>query len=826
VQQSSVPPKRFVLVVVLLLLSGTAAAFSSQAFAAELAYFGHSKGDAYLVVTAEHGNERRILGQDYWYMYYDTEHLALSANGRDVAYCKYFLNPYPESHWEQWLEVEDVSLGKWIVSTNKGHCNSLDFSPDGNHLLYSKAEGESGFDIWELSLDESEEPHEVIGWNGDQLDAHYAPDGEHIVFASDTNAEGELFSEKWPYEWNLFKTSPTGKEAVDLTRTSSLWTEDGAYYGLEPDIRVNNETIVFECGYGKSEPTWHLCRINMDGTGAMDLGLEGGHKPNWNPDGSSFVYTTGSFPEHAVEVSPTGEDPTVMPFEKIDGKNYAPSTSAVTRQSNRTTDNIARNFRPALQLDESERWRPLELDGMLGEEGVRLCVEGNCDISVWSLEELGELGEEYLGPEPKNAVLDFPTIEGDWEYEGPHFSDPSEYGTYDCTSGETGEDCEDQEHDAIYYDASHISPGGYRFLEYWFFYRFNDSPIDEVPFVADDFDHEADWETVSVGVPNELFPKTFDFVVFAQHDGTWAYMRENLSCEEKESCEGDSKHVDVFPADGTHASYAGECEATLEIFPCLQQNGIFPENDHGGEVDWIGNHDVGMMRPLPPAYEGNWFEGPMNFTDWPGKWGENEDLEGAVSSPGNQSKYDEPWVADCSTDPCEREEEGQPRGAMRQSSSGVEAMPAKALPSQCSSWFGAEVSAVLCSSTRLANTLGTAAMDRRQGSANLVLISGRRRSLAPATGGLAQLGGQPLRPGDRLLISGNVGKGAVLLVRATNGRAMTKATYSASSPGGIPRSIVVKRGRDKKGAVALPVARTRTGHTVLPSSLRAQAIKH
>jgi hypothetical protein len=327
-------------------------------------------------------------------------------------------------------------------------------------------------------------------------------------------------------------------------------------------------------------------------------------------------------------------------------------------------------------------------------------------------------------------------------------------------------------------------------------------------------------------VPNELFPKTFDFVVFAQHEGTWAYMRENLSCEEKEGCEGSSKHVDVFPADGTHASYAGECQATLEIIPCLQQNEIFPENDHGGEVDWIGNHDAGMMRPLPPAYEGNWLEGPMNFTDWPGKWGENESLEGSVSSPGNQSKYDEPWVADCSTDPCEREEEGQPRGAMRQSSSGVEAMPAKALPSRCNSWFGVEVTAVLCSSTRLANTLDNAAMDRRQGSAKLVLISGHRRSVASATGGLAQLGGQPLRLGDKLLISGNVGKGAVLLVRATNGRAMTKATYSASSPGGIPRSIVVKRGRDKKGSVALPEARTRTGHTVVPSFLKARAIKH
>lgn len=820
-KQRPAPSKRFVLPVVLFLLASIAPIFSSQAWGAELAYFGHSKGDAYLVATAERGNERRILGQDYSYMYYNTQQLALSANGRDVAYCKYFLNPYPESHWEQWLEVEDVNLTKTIFSTTEGQCSSLDFSPDGNHLLYSKGEGESGLDIWELSLDESEEPHELVNWPNDQLYAHYAPDGEHIVFASDGDAEGELFGE----EWNLFKTNLAGEKAVDLTRSSSLWTEDGADYGLDSDIRVNNETIVFECGYGKSGTTWHLCRINMDGTGAMDLGLTGGHEPSWNPNGSSFVYSTGSFPEKAIEVDPTGENPTVLPFEEIDGKKYSPSTTAVTRQSNRTTDNIARNFRPALQLDESERWRPLELNDMLGEEGVRLCVEGNCETSAWSLEELAELGE-YLSPKAKDNVLDFPSSEGDWGYESPHFSDPSEYGAYDCTSGEVGVDCEDQEHDAIYYDASHISPGGYRFLEYWFFYRFNDSPIDEVPFVADNFDHEADWETVSVGVPNELFPKTFDFVVFAQHEGTWAYMRENLSCEEKESCEGDSKHVDVFPADGTHASYAGECEATLEVIPCLQQNEIFPENDHGGEVDWIGNHDAGMTRPLPPTYEGNWLEGPMGFTDWPGKWGENEDLEGSVSSPGNQGKYDEPWVADCSTDPCEREEEGQLRGAMRQSSPGSEATSDKAVARQCNSWFGVGVSAVLCSPTRLANTLDNAAMDQRQGSANLGLISGHRERIAPATGGLAQLGGQPLRLGDTLLISGNVGKGAVLLVRATNGRAMTRATYSANSAGGIPRSILVERGRDKKGVVALPVARTRTRQRVVPSFLRARVVKH
>jgi hypothetical protein len=83
-----------------------------------------------------------------------------------------------------------------------------------------------------------------------------------------------------------------------------------------------------------------------------------------------------------------------------------------------------------------------------------------------------------------------------------------------------------------------------------------------------------------------------------------------------------------------------------------------------------------------------------------------------------------------------------------------------------------------------------------------------------------------LRPGDKLLISGNIGKGAVLLVRATNGRAMTRTTYSASSAGGIPRSILVRRGRDKKGVVALPVARTRTGQRVVPSFLKARVVKH
>jgi hypothetical protein len=783
-----------VLLLALLLLGSLP---STSARAAEFAYLAHHSGDTILALASEGGKDTREFYDEAASRYFTGGRVALSSDGQRVAYC---MSYEIGATWENYVIVDNANTGESINAIG-GPCESLDFSPDGERLLLGVS-SEGGMDIWEWTIDESEEPREVIGWGGDQRSAHYAPDGQHIVFSSNANAAGEKFGEAWPYKWHLFKAKLDGTSQTNLTNGSPLWTEKGADYADAPDVRINNETIVFECGFegGGGAVIWNLCRINMDGTSGMDLGVSG-HNPQWSTNGFSIVYSVGSFPEHAREVSPLGEESTTIPLGEIGGVSHT-VVAAVPRQTSQGLPSLARNFRPNLRLDEGERWRPLELDEML-EEGHRVCVSGECE-QIWEWSELAELS----GPEPSKAVLDIAPVEGEWDSE-PHVSDADDYGSPDCTEPEAqGVDCEDYEHTAIHYDASKVSPGGYRYLQYWFFYRFNDSPVDTNP-LGGRLDHEADWERIAVAVPEEEeTPATFDYATFDQHGDTYAYLRKNLSCNQGQECGGSSKRLDVYVAGGTHASYAGACTSTEIILPCFQSNGITPETDHGGEVDWIGDIDAGTLRKLPAPYGGTWLEGPQAFTDWPGQWGFDEDFESHVDSPANQPQFNEPWDAECYGGGSCNREKSEFRAAVAPDPVIRSETPLAKVPPSCQEWFGAEVVALLCSPSKLRDSLARAAIDRREGTADLTGIQHGDRQVAPTTGGLAQLVGAPLAPGDELVLSGHPGRDAVLLVRAVDGQVLTQAIVPV--PAGKSRlSIELQWKETRAGSIryAQPVLR-------------------
>ncbi len=782
-----------------------------SARAAEIAYLAAGGGDRALVVAGEDGRDPRTLGWDLSWRYFQGGPLALSADGRTVAYCLFLQESGAPNGYRRYVVVEDVNDGDGLLVTSEGDCSSLDFSPDGARLLYGEFSETTGTDIWEIELAEPQLRQELITWDGTQMDAKYTADGDHIVFSSNADAEGEPFGEEPPYEWHLFKALANGASPVNITAGSSLWTEKGAEYALAPDPRINDDTVVFECGIPEGKWTvLHLCRIDIDGTNGMDLGIGGG-EPSWNPYGTKILYTRPSFPETGMEASPTGESPTEINLEPVEGFSAYSALSVVPRQSESGLDHLARTFQPNVRLDEGERWQPLDLEVMVDELPPRICI-AECEF-LWELDELGEVS----GATSPGAVMDIPPVGGDWDTE-PHVDDADDYGADDCSEWEEpAEECEDLEHSAVYYDYTRVSPGGYRYLQYWSFYRFNDSPLDTVPVTGERLDHEADWEQVSIGIPDEAPPGTFDFVVLSQHGDQYAYLRENLSCE-GETCGPQAKAVDVFPAAGTHATYASACTDTLLLGPCKQQNGN-PETDHGGEDGWIGNGDAGALRRFPEAFAGTWLEGPRDFTDWTGEWGYDIDLASHVASPANQSSFAEPWVADCDGgDPeCDREEEGEllrsfavgsPSGSWEE-----------IVPGECERWFGADVSAAFCAPRRLEDSLEEAAIGKREGTVALRSLRGGKRTDAATTGGLAQLAGRPLGFGGRLALLGEAKPGALLLVRARAGNRLTEAAFRLDSP---EQSVIVmvERQAARGRPVAIPVARTGAGDQLEPAALR------
>ncbi|HEY5709512.1 MAG TPA: hypothetical protein VIS51_08965 [Solirubrobacterales bacterium] len=783
-----------------------------NAKASEFAYLAFDNSVESLALANQNGAHPRILLTETSTFYWGGgSAIALSPDGRYVAFCAN-VELKKGAGYKLYMYLMDVNTEtlKWSTPV-EGSCGSFDFSPGGHRLLFNKSG--SGLDIWELSLDEKGEPDEtrqVVGWGGNQLYARFATDGEHIIFSSTANSEGEPFGEEED-EFHLFWTDLEGGNPTDLT------SKAGIFYALEPDVRLDNEWYVFSCGFRDPETkatTWSICRASLKTGELINLNVDG-WAPQWTPDGTAIVYNVEVEGNRQIkEMDPSGENQEALPLGEFSESTADGVSNVSIRQTSSDYDGLARIFQPALRLDEGERWRPLELDKMFEEIPPRVCIKKKCE-QIYQVSELAELSESNL----EGAVLDIPPLGGEWDTK-PHVSDPDEYGAEDCDIlEEHGIDCEDPEHSAIYYDTTHVSPGGYQYLEYWFFYRFNDSPLDKLG--KEYLDHEADWENVSVAIPYGIPASTFDYVTFAQHGSSYAYLREGLTCNEGNECGGASKHVDVYVAGGTHASYGESCSG---IIPCVQSNGITPETDHGGEVDWFNNGDAGALQRLPEAYSGSWLEGPQGFTDWPGMWGFDAGFTSHVSSPANganQDQFETPWLAECyGGGECQREEEEKLRSsASVDSSAGAETD--RDAPERCRSWFGSGVSAVLCSRRRLEDSLAKAAIGRRNGSADLAYISPDGDvQMAPATGGLAQLAGDPLRPGDMLKVSGDVGKNAVLLIRTEANGVLSETTFALPERASSAR-VVIGQGEVEAKASAAPVVVLGDGQRLEPSSTSA-----
>lgn len=487
--------------------------------------------------------------------------------------------------------------------------------------------------------------------------------------------------------------------------------------------------------------------------------------------------------------------------QPIQASPQLPGEVFVSRLASDTDELLARRFQPILRFDEGERWRPLDVERMLSEETHYIC-EKKCSL-LTSFSKLAEYpsGKAYIDiGAPGDPGL------------APRSSDPDYYYSSVCPPNGQVVDCESGPRSAIYYDTVKVSPSGYRYIQYWVFYRFNDSPLDQEPF-GEYLDHEADWEQMALAVPSTtaLTAPTFDFANFGQHGNNFSYLRENLTCDSDTSCGSTAKHVHGFVSGGTHATYAEPCSG---IIPCFQSNSEIPETDHGGEAHWANNGDASALRRLPAPYAGTWSKGPHAWVDWPGWWGLDAGLTADhVASPANQTFYDFPWEAAC-VDGSECEE---------QFSMATQAEPessADTASANCGQWFGSGIGAVSCDPALLSATLDAAEVGERSGSVDLVLVrSGGGAIEAATTRGLAQLASQPLRPGDQLLIRGPAEHRGRLLVRSFTSRAITVATFSERQLSGREKLVV-----ERHGSRAVPMLREAGRTSVAPESLKVHGL--
>ncbi len=169
---------------------------------------------------------------------------------------------------------------------------------------------------------------------------------------------------------------------------------------------------------------------------------------------------------------------------------------------------------------------------------------------------------------------------------------------------------------------------GFTFVQYWFFYAYNDGSINQ---------HEGDWEMIQIQLDSSTQEPLF--AQYSQH-----HTGENTSWVEVEKT--DSTHPNVYVAKGSHANYFRGYEGRLGFTgDDVGSDGItIPYNDADMTFELLGEKGAGN-HPAPGNAQ-DW----MDFGGRWGDWAEQPDAELGFAGPHgpghseNAEKWDDPGV--------------------------------------------------------------------------------------------------------------------------------------------------------------------------------------
>lgn len=658
------------------------------------------------------------------------------------------------------------------------------FSPDGTEVIHSTSSlaGTPGVRI--AKADGSGNRQVVVMDGG--LAPMFLPDGKQIAFIGPAycvrrsvctparfgqsviyvaNADGTQPRPVTPVSW------PTLSSTGQLERTRPSYDVEWSRFAISPD----GSQIAFWAYYyatSSSGPERRLFRINTDGTQVTTLGTQtslprthAGEGVTWHPDGHTLALArTG-------ELMGMGPDGSAFRTLFAVSSQWGPSAPSFRQAGTaiRSWDQIAGEMRPILRFDSSEHWRPVDIDALFAERNADGSARHRaCDGSLSACSDVTAASDLRLHP-ADDAFLDF---SGEGQEQHYKSSQP------ECAEGDVWE-CEEPPHARVYFHVLPSTVNGYRFINYWWFYRYNDDPSN--PITGGCCTHEGDWEGVALAVHPER-TRTFDYAVFTQHGHLYRYLRSTLTCDDGDigSCGSDiddfGRRVHVFPANRSHANYPDACSQNIPT-DCARPEYPWYEGGHDGERGWAANDNPESLTAFP--WPEPWTSPtPRNWTNWPGTWGVPAGTQSlganGPESPANQEAFNNPAEHECRTEPCDVTSASAARGAGA----------ADAGAADCDSWFGGSVAALVCAPAGLRSTVEAAAF-HRDGDFAIRSASGRSAGAVP---GLSQLVGRPLSRGERVVIEGDVPRHAKALVRIAHRDRV--ATASVELPRGSRRTTI------------------------------------
>jgi Tol biopolymer transport system component len=715
------------------------------------------------------------------------EPAALAPDGRTVAFAL-----------GDELKRKDIAGGSELTLYTVGPGDRIvapRYSANGQKLIFFVEEGESGqIDI--MNSDGTGRETVVTGLYPNHVTPDFSPDGTKILYTG-PGPEG-----------GLVVANADGSEPKTV--------ETGLEYLNEAHFSPGGTKIVFKGGSstvkgeGEEEGSLQIFTINVTGTNLKQVAHdEFAFAPEWAPKGGRVFYTAykegGQEQIYSANADGSGEE------QRLEPSGFSSTRFAAFSPGGIDDDEyLGLNYAPILRFDSAEKWRPLNIESFMSEEDPE--NEGHSYNELCTMTGCDELGAEW------RAEVEFSE-----SVEGPRYlkMGQQQEGTYPYPTSPNAEchaealvelwDCDGGPRTAIYYHvvpsatSEESSEAGYNYVDYWFFYRYNQDQED--PTAIDD--HEGDWEGLTVA-PSVAKPGAIDFAIFAQHHNNYVYLPEMLECDEgggascgsSESPSG--QRVWDYVAVGTHASYP-EMDTGGVLEGCTQHESALPDGCHDGEAPWAGNGDAANVLPLPSAGVNGW-------ADWPGRWGNSEGISlpfeagWSPPSPGLQARYKCPW----------KWYEGDPTACPSKvnGATGTEAREASA----CGNWFGASIVAAVCSPSLLRKAIAKASLGHEGG---LHIRLGRRRGRVGSRAGVAQASGAPLRPGESLVVEGRTAGDTILLVKVRAAGRLIDAAFSHLDLTYGGRGVV-KALRTPRGVRLAWIGPD--GRSILPSSTRIRRV--
>ncbi len=171
------------------------------------------------------------------------------------------------------------------------------------------------------------------------------------------------------------------------------------------------------------------------------------------------------------------------------------------------------------------------------------------------------------------------------------------------------------------------------------------------------FDHQSDWEGVTVVLDGDDPDGAPLAVNYAQHTGSihysWAALTRLWGGAERPA-----GRPLVYVARGTHAAYPRACRAAHcphNPVPGIRDDSSVEDTPHDGRRPWSGNRCTATcLTALPTRQEGS---EPASWAAWDGVWGTANCVLGVVcsstqppASPGRQRRFAKPWCVALSFD--------------------------------------------------------------------------------------------------------------------------------------------------------------------------------